>query len=74
LNLKIILINKFFEIKILKTFLCSKKKFKVPKKSKKTKFTLKKILRLSKRYTGTFWWDDSQRACGHFKIKFLKIV
>jgi hypothetical protein len=27
--------NKFFEIKIIKTFLCSKNFFKVPKKSKK---------------------------------------
>jgi hypothetical protein len=23
-------------------------------------------------YTYTFWWDDSQRASGHFKIKFFK--
>jgi hypothetical protein len=34
LHLKIILINKFFEIIFLKTFLCSKKKFKVSKKTK----------------------------------------
>jgi hypothetical protein len=40
LNLKIILINTFFEIIFLKTFLCSKKKFKVPKKSQIFFFTL----------------------------------
>jgi hypothetical protein len=73
LNLKIILINKFFEINFLKTFLCSKKIFKVQKKSKK-KITLKKNFRVSDRYTCTFLWDDSQRASGHFKINFFKIV
>jgi hypothetical protein len=40
LNLKIILINNFFEIIFFKTFLCSKIKFKVPKKSQKIFFTL----------------------------------
>jgi hypothetical protein len=38
-KLKIILINKFFEINFLKTFLCSKKISKCPKNQKK-KITL----------------------------------
>jgi hypothetical protein len=46
------------------------KKFsKCPKKTKKKHFfTLILFLRLCDRNTCIFWWDDRQRASGHFKI------
>jgi hypothetical protein len=69
LNLKIILINKFFEINFLKTFLCSKKNLKVPKKNNLHYIS---FVRLSIRYTCTFWWNDGQRASGHLKLNFSK--
>jgi hypothetical protein len=40
LHLKIILINNFFEINFLKTFLCSKKKIQSVQKNQKYIFTL----------------------------------
>jgi hypothetical protein len=63
-----------FEINFLKTFLCSKKKFKVPKKSKNTFLHYIYFLRLCDMYTCIVQWDERQRASGHLKIKFVKIV
>jgi hypothetical protein len=65
MNLKIILINYFFEIIFLKTFLCSKIKFKVPKKSQKNFFTLNFFIKLCVRYTC---------KCGGGIVRFKKII
>jgi hypothetical protein len=60
LHLKIILINNFFEIIFLKTFLCRKKNSKCPKNPKKSFSSC--VIGTPVNYSRV----DSQRACGHF--------